>query len=43
VEARFGLQPLTERDKAANTVDVALNLDAPRTDAPTTLQPPANP
>jgi phospholipase C len=43
VEARFGLPALTGRDKAANTVDVALNLDTPRTDAPTTLQPPANP
>jgi phospholipase C len=39
VEARFGLQPLTARDQAANTVDVALNLDTPRTDAPTSLQP----
>jgi phospholipase C len=40
VEKRFSLQPLTARDKAANTVDVALNLDTPRTDAPTSLQPP---
>jgi phospholipase C len=39
VEARFGLQPLTARDQAANTLDVALNLDTPRTDAPTSLQP----
>jgi hypothetical protein len=34
------LQPLTARDKAANTLEVALNLDSPRTDAPTTLTPP---
>jgi len=41
VEARFGLAPLTARDKAANKLDVALNLDAPRTDAPTILQAPS--
>jgi len=43
VEARFGLQPLTARDKTANILDVALNLDTPRTDAPTQLpaQPPS--
>lgn len=43
VEARFGLPSLTARDKAANTLDAALNLDSPRTDAPTKLQslPPA--
>jgi phospholipase C len=40
VEKRFGLQPLTARDKAANTLDVALNLDAPRGDAPTVLPAP---
>jgi len=40
VEARFGLPPLTARDKAANTLDVALNLNTPREDAPTSLQPP---
>ena len=40
VEARFGLPALTNRDKAANTLDVALNLDTPRTDAPTTLPNP---
>ena len=40
VEARFGLAALTNRDKAANTLDVALNLDTPRTDAPTTLPNP---
>ena len=38
VEARFGIPPLTNRDKAANKLDVALNLDTPRTDAPTILQ-----
>jgi len=42
VEARFGLQPLTGRDKAANTLDVALNLDSPRTDAPMSLQNPSS-
>jgi phospholipase C len=41
VEARFGLSALTARDQAANTLAVALNLDAPRTDAPLTL-PDAN-
>jgi len=41
VEARFGLPALTARDKAANTLAVALNLDTPRTDAPLTL-PDAN-
>jgi phospholipase C len=30
VEKRFGLEPLTERDKAANTLDIAINLDEPR-------------
>jgi phospholipase C len=40
VEERFGLPPLTARDKAANTLDVALNLDQPRDDAPMTLTPP---
>jgi phospholipase C len=41
VEKRFGLKPLTARDKAANTLEVALNLDAPRllsTEAPTLLR-----
>jgi phospholipase C len=37
VEARFGLAPLTARDKAANILDVALNLDNPRSDAPLTV------
>jgi phospholipase C len=41
VEAKFGLAPLTNRDKAANTLAVAVNLDTPRTDAPTSLTPPA--
>lgn len=40
VEKRFGLPPLTARDKAANILDAALNLDNPRADAPTTLQLP---
>jgi phospholipase C len=43
VEARFGLKPLSARDKAANTLDVALNLESPREDAPTKLQPPTSP
>jgi phospholipase C len=42
VEARFNLPPLTGRDKVANTLDVALNLDVPRTDAPTSLTPPTS-
>jgi len=41
VEARFGLPPLTERDQQANTLEAALNLDSPRTDAPTTLPNPS--
>jgi len=40
VEEKFNLSPLTARDKAANKLDVALNLGAPRTDAPTVLQSP---
>ena len=40
VEARFGLRSLTARDRAANKLDVALNLDTPRADAPASLQPP---
>lgn len=40
LEKRFGLQPLTARDQAANTLDIALNLDAPRGDAPTVLPAP---
>ena len=38
VEARFGLSPLTARDRIANKLDVALNLANPRDDAPTSLQ-----
>ena len=44
VEKRFGLQPLTKRDAAANTLEVAINLTAPRsspTEAPTALPDPA--
>jgi len=41
VEERFNLPPLTARDKAANKLDVALNLDVPRTDAPLVLQSPS--
>jgi phospholipase C len=40
VEKRFGLPFLTKRDAAANTLEVALNLQSPRLspdDAPTTL------
>jgi len=44
VEKRFGLQPLTKRDAAANTLEVAINLSAPRllpTEAPAQLPDPA--
>jgi phospholipase C len=44
VEKRFGLEPLTKRDRAANTLEVAINLAAPRlspTEAPTQLPDPA--
>ncbi len=43
-EKRFGLSPLTKRDGAANTLEVALNLTAPRltpAEAPTSLPAPA--
>jgi phospholipase C len=30
VEKRFGLEPLTKRDRAANTLEVAINLATPR-------------
>jgi len=43
VEKLFGLQPLTPRDSAAKTLDIALNQSAPRlssADAPTTLPDP---
>jgi len=44
VEKRFGLPALTKRDAAANSLEVALNLNAPRleaADAPMTLPDPA--
>ena len=44
VEKFFGLQPLTKRDGAANTLEVAINLTAPRsspTEALTALPNPA--
>lgn len=40
-EKFFGLAPLTKRDAAANTLEVALNQATARTDAPTTLPAPA--
>ena len=42
VELRFNLQSLTGRDAQANTLDVVLNLDTPRSDPPTVLLDPAN-
>ncbi len=39
-EQRFGLAPLSRRDAAANSLEVALNLDEPRSDAPTGLPEP---
>jgi phospholipase C len=45
VEKRFGLAPLTKRDEAANTLEVAINLVAPRllpTEALTALPNPAS-
>jgi phospholipase C len=44
VEKRFGLEPLTNRDRAANTLEVAINQATPRllpTEALTTLPNPA--
>jgi len=41
VESIFGLQPLTQRDKHANTLNHLFSLATPRTDAPTTLPAPA--
>jgi phospholipase C len=44
VEKLFGLDPLTNRDRAANTLEVAINLTAPRllpTESPTELPQPA--
>jgi len=40
VEQRFGLTPLTRRDAAANSLEVALDLDQPRLDAPSRLPDP---
>ena len=42
LEAFWGLQPLTQRDKHANTLQHLFSLSAPRTDAPTTLHEPAH-
>jgi len=42
VENIFGLQPLTMRDKYANTFMHLFSLTTPRTDAPTTLPEPAD-
>src|SRR6266571_4070617 len=42
VESIFGLLPLTERDKQANTLNHLFSLTTPRKDAPTTLPAPAN-
>lgn len=42
VENIFGLLPLTERDKHANTFKHLFSLDVPRRDAPTTLPDPAD-
>jgi len=42
VELRFGLSNLTQRDAKANTLEVALNLDMPRDDAPGILNDPAS-
>jgi phospholipase C len=41
MESIFGLQPLTERDTHAQTLDHLFSLATPRTDAPTTLPAPA--
>jgi phospholipase C len=43
VEKLFSLQPLTLRDKAANTLDVALNVPDASDDAPTSLPDPQAP
>jgi len=42
VESIFGLQPLTERDKHANTLNHLFSLTTPRRDAPTTLPAPSD-
>jgi phospholipase C len=41
VESIFGLQPLTERDKHANTLNHLFSFTTARNDAPTTLPAPA--
>jgi phospholipase C len=41
LEELFGLDPLTARDRAANTMLPLFSLDAPRTDTPATLPAPA--
>jgi hypothetical protein len=43
VERMYGLDNLTNRDKAANDVRHLFTLDNPRTDAPTALNTPATP
>ncbi len=40
VEKRFGLAPLTQRDRYANTMDAVINLSSARTDAPLHLPDP---
>ncbi len=42
VENLYGLQPLTNRDAQANTLNHLLSLSSPRTDAPSTLPDPPN-
>src|SRR5437588_4589408 len=42
VESIFGLQPLTERDKHANTLNHLFSLTTARNDAPNTLPAPAD-
>jgi phospholipase C len=42
VERLFGMQPLTQRDAAANNLTSLVTLASPRTDAPLTLPSPAN-
>lgn len=41
LEQLFGMEPLTARDKAANTLLPLFSLDAPRADTPATLPSPA--
>jgi phospholipase C len=42
LEALFGLDPMTQRDAEANSLTPLLSLSAPRGDAPTVLEPPAD-